>query len=235
MIRPLVVLLLAIAFGASPIFTSGFRGYDPAQFPVPGRPSILPATYAFSIWLAIYLWLVAHAAFGLWKRRRDPSWDAVRLPLIVSLAIGTTWLAVAVQSPVWASVLIAVMLGFALMAVFRATAQPDRWLLLAPLAVYAGWLTAATGVSVGVLLTGFGWLPDTIAAVLMLLAVLTGTLFVQQRLARAPEYGATVIWALIAVIVANGTGNPAVSLLALIGIAAMAWSAGRAAKGLKSG
>ncbi len=85
-------------------------------------------------------------------------------PLIVSLAIGAIWLAVAVRDPVWASVLIALMLGGALAALFRAPARPDRWLLLAPLAIYAGWLTAATGVSIGILLTGFGWLPETAAA-----------------------------------------------------------------------
>jgi hypothetical protein len=41
----------------------------------------------------------------------------------------------------------------------------------------------------------------------------------QYRLHRAPEYGITVIWALIAVIVANAAPfNAAVSGLAVIGI-----------------
>ena len=70
--------------------------------------------------------------------------------------------------------------GCAGRAAARAPARPDRWLLLAPLAIYAGWLTAATGVSIGVLLTGFGWLSDTGAALLMLALVLAVALTIQR-------------------------------------------------------
>ena len=222
-LKPLLVLLAALAFGVSPAFTPEFRGYDPQQFPIPFEsPAVLPAGYAFSIWGLIYLWLILHAAFGLWKRADDPAWDGPRLPLILSLAVGAIWLAVAVRDPVWASILIAVMLAGALAALARAPARPDRWLLLAPLAIYAGWLSAATGVSVGILLTGFGWLPETAAALVTLAVVLAFTLGVQLRLGRAPEYGLTVIWALAAVCVRNGTANLPVTGLALIGIAALA-------------
>lgn len=225
---PLLVLLAAAAFGLSPIFTPNFRGYDPSQFPVYNvSPAILPAGYAFSIWGLIYLWLILHATFGLWKRAADPAWDGPRAPLILSLAVGAIWLAVAVRDPVWASLLIAVMLAGALMAVFRAPARPDRWLLLAPLAIYAGWLTAATGVSVGILLTGFGWVSETAAAVLTLATVLTAAVTVQARLGRAPEYSLTVIWALLAVCIRNGGGNLTVTAVALAGSAVLALTAWR--------
>jgi hypothetical protein len=214
-----LVLLAALAFGISPVFTEGFKGYDKTQFPVLiADPAILPAGYAFAIWGLIYLWLFAHAGFGLWKRADDPAWDATRLPLLGSLAIGAIWLAVAVRSPLWASVLITLMAAGALVALARAPARPDRWLLLAPLAIYAGWLSAATGVSWGVLLAGFGWLPDTGAALLMLTLVLGLVLTMQLWLRRAPEYGLTVIWALAAVIVRSGGDNPVVSGFAALGI-----------------
>ena len=220
--KPVLVLLMALAFGLSPLLTPEFRGYDATQFPVRlDAPAILPAGYAFAIWGLIYLWLVLHAGFGLWKRAGDPAWDGVRAPLILSLAVGAIWLFVAVRDPVWASVLIAVMLAGALVAVLRAPAVPDRWLLLAPLAIYAGWLSAATGVSLGVLLAGFGWLPDTGAAVVMLGVVLALAVAVQLRLGRAPEYGLTVVWALIAVCVRNGAGNLVVTGLAAAGCLVM--------------
>jgi hypothetical protein len=222
-LKAVLVLVAAVAFAASPFFTPDFGGYDPDQFPLRiEQPAILPAGYAFSIWGLIYAWLVLHAVFGLWRRADDPAWDAMRTPLIGSLGIGAIWLWVAVQSPVVASVLIAIMLERALAALFRTPATPDRWLLLAPVAIYAGWLTAATGVSVGILLAGYGWLSDTRAALVMLFAALGLAALVQQRLGRAPEYGATVIWALVAVIVANGTGNLPVSGLAVVGIVGMA-------------
>ena len=110
-LKPLLVLLAALAFGISPVFTPSFRGYDPNQFPVFFEsPAVLPAGYALSIWGLIYLWLILHAGFGLWKRARDPVWDGTRLSLSLSLAIGAIWLAVAVRDPIWASVLITLML-----------------------------------------------------------------------------------------------------------------------------
>jgi len=221
-LKPVLVLLMALAFGLSPLLTPDFRGYDATQFPVRlDAPAILPAGYAFGIWGLIYLWLVLHAGFGLWKRADDPAWDGVRAPLILSLAVGAVWLYVAVRDPVWASVLIVLMLAGALVALLRAPAVPDRWLLLAPLAIYAGWLSAATGVSLGVLLAGFGWLPDTGAAVVMLGVVLALAVTVQLRLGRAPEYALTVVWALVAVCARNGTGNLVVTGLAAAGCAVM--------------
>lgn len=230
--RPVLVLLMALAFGLSPLLTPDFRGYDATQFPVRlESPAILPAGYAFGIWGLIYLWLVLHAGFGLWKRAADPAWDGVRAPLILSLAIGAVWLAVAVRDPVWASVLISVMGGGALASLARAPATPDRWLLLAPLAVYGGWLTAATGVSWGVLLAGFGWLSDTAAAVVMLALVLALAVTVQLRLGRAPEYGLTVVWALLAVCVRNGAENLVVTALAAAGCVVMLAAAWRVRQG----
>jgi hypothetical protein len=228
-IRAILVLFFAATFAIAPWLTPDFGGYDPDQFPIRiERPAILPAGYAFSIWGLIYAWLVIHGGFGLWRRAEDAGWDRVRLPLIGSLAVGTIWLWVATRSPIVASVLIAVMLALALAALIRARREPDRWLLLAPIAIYAGWLTAATGVSVGILLAGHGWLPDTWAAVVMLSAALVLAAGMQWYLGRAPEYGLTVIWALVAVIVANGNGNLAVSALAAAGIAGMALIAGLA-------
>lgn len=222
LLKPALVLLTALAFGLSPLFSPDFRGYDATQFPVRlDAPAILPAGYAFGIWGLIYLWLVLHAGFGLWKRADDPAWDGVRAPLILSLAVGAVWLYVAVRDPVWASVLIVLMLAGALVALLRAPAVPDRWLLLAPLAIYAGWLSAATGVSLGVLLAGFGWLSDTGAALVMLGVVLALAVTVQLRLGRAPEYALTVVWALVAVCARNGAGNLVVTGLAAAGCAVM--------------
>lgn len=223
---PWLVLLTAITFGLSPLFTPAFRGYDPAQFPVRiDDPAILPSGYAFAIWGLIFAWLIVHAAFGLWKRADDPIWQRMRAPLILSLAAGTVWLWVAVRSPLGASLLIAVMLAGALLALLRTPASPDRWLLLAPVAIYAGWLTAATGVSFGVLLAGFGWLSDTASAILMLVLVLALALYVQLRLRRAPEYALTVIWALVAIVQNDDALMSPVAIVADIAIGVLAIAA----------
>jgi hypothetical protein len=152
MSRPLALILFlaTIAFAVAPFVTPPFTGYEPGQFPVDiPRPAIQPAGYAFSIWSVIYLWLILHAAYGLWKRPDDPDWIRVRPALTVAV-----WLAIAGASPVWATAVILVMAGAAILAFLQAPTEPDRWLLSAPLAIFAGWLTAASLVSSGILLAG---------------------------------------------------------------------------------
>lgn len=215
----ILVVLAALAFAASPFLVPGFNGFEPDQFPVPQiDPPVQPAGYAFSIWGVIYLWLIAGAVFGMLQRADDPDWAAMRPPLFASLAIGATWLAVAQMSPLAATVLIWAMWATAVVSLFR-VGDTDRWLQQAPVAIYAGWLTAASCVSIGLLLGGYGWLPATLAALVALGLALALAVTLQYRLHRAPEYGLTVIWALVGVIVANWQPlNVAVTGLALIGI-----------------
>ncbi len=206
-IKALLVLLAALAFAASPLLVPSFGGYDPSQFPVPvENPPVLPAGYAFSLWGVIYLWLIAMAGFGAWTRTEDPGWDATRLPMIVSLAIGTIWLPVALVSPVWATLLIWAMLGAALAALLR-TPERDTWMLRAPIGLYAGWLTAASCVSLGTLLTGYGVPPlgpEGWAVAVFCLAL--GIVAAMLRARPSLTYGAAAVWALVAVFVRDGAG-----------------------------
>ncbi len=218
----LLVALAALAFAASPVFVRGFDGFEPSQFPVPLQdPPVQPAGYAFGIWGVIYLWLIVGSLFGAARRGVDEDWARMRPWLFASLAVGAVWLPVAQMSPLLATVLIWVMLGTALRALFLA-GDTDRWLQQAPVALYAGWLSAAACVALGVVLSGYGWLPPTPAALAALTLAVVISVVVQYQLHRAPEYGITVIWALVAVIVANTQPfNAAVTSLALIGIIAI--------------
>ena len=226
--KAILLLAAAMAFVAAPLFTPGFGGFDTSAFPVQGvDPSIQPAGYAFAIWGLIYLWLLAHAGFGLFLRAENAAWDAPRWGLFASLALGASWLAVAMAEPVLAVVQIWAMLGAALWALAQApVAGPDRWLRVTPLALYAGWLTAASCVGLGVVLVGYGVLGDA-AATLLMLGLATGIgLGMQLRLAPAPEYAGAIIWALVGVIVANvGAGLivPLICVLAIAALAAAAW------------
>ncbi|MGL5010861.1 MAG: hypothetical protein ACRC6I_13350 [Paracoccaceae bacterium] len=218
LIRALLLLAATIAFGAAPFITPPFTGYDPAIFPVNiPRPSIQPAGFAFSIWGLIYAGLIAHALFGLLKRRDDSVWDAPRLPLALSIAIGTLWLWIAPTYPITATLAIWAMLALAVLALLR-TASQDRWLLATPIAIYTGWLTAAANVSLGVVVAGYGWLTDTQTAAAMLALALAIAVSVQLRRPRDFAYGLTVIWALIGIIAVNWQPNFTVAQLALGGI-----------------
>lgn len=223
MMRSILTLLFTLTFVGSPALTTPFSGFEADQLPIPQiDPPIQPEGYAFAIWGLIYGWLVVSAVYGQWKRPRSPDWDKARLPLLISLAIGTPWLAVANVSAIWATVMIFGMAGFAIAALL-ATPRADRWWLQAPVGIYAGWLTAASFVSLGSTAAGFGLVTDAMGwAYLGIGLALITALVVQLRAPRAPEYGLTVIWALVGIVVANGYNLPGVSMTAIVGIVALA-------------
>ncbi|KAA9009284.1 tryptophan-rich sensory protein [Histidinibacterium aquaticum] len=210
-------LILSVTFAAAPLFSS-FAGFDGAQLPEPqDSPPIEPAGYAFSIWILIYIWLVLSAAFGLRTRRDDPAWTAPRAWLSLSLLIGTPWLWVANQSAIWATVMIVAMAVTAVMAL-KAAPWFDRWMLRVPVGIYAGWLTAASFVSLGSTLAGYGILGPVPVAFIGLASAVGVAAFVQDWLGTAPEYGLTVVWALVAIMVQNGEAQLALTILAAVGI-----------------
>lgn len=219
----LLAVLLSVAFAASPFFVTEFAGFNPDLFPVPQEdPPVQPAGYAFAIWGVIYGWLVLGMVWGLIKATADGQWHDMRLPLCVSMGVGAIWLSVAVASPIWASVLIWVMLLSALSALFLAPVEDTAWAAL-PVGLYAGWLSAASCVSLGLLAAGYGYLDEVTAALVFVgLAIVIGA-FVQTALRRAPTYGIAVIWALIAVAVENYETTTIVAYVAGGGALVMLW------------
>ncbi len=198
-----LVLLTAAAFAAGPFLFPEFSGYPPDSFPVPQQNApVQPAGYAFGIWGPIYLWLLASAAFGLWQRRGDPGWARMRPPLIVSLALGAIWLPLAQYDPLPATVVLWAMWAAGLVALFRAP-QDDRALAAWPLGLYAGWLSAAACVSLGLVLAGYGLVGQRTAALAMLALAIGLAAAIQLTLRRTPTFGLAVAWALVGIHVAN--------------------------------
>lgn len=225
-----LTLLLSVAFAAAPLVTRPFTGYRPDQLPIPQTdPPVQPEGYAFAIWGLIYAWLVVSGLWGLWRRAEDPAWDRARLPLIGALALGVPWLSIANTNAPWSTAVILGMMACAIAALLR-TPDRDRWWLRAPVALLAGWLTAAGFASLGIVAAGhgllFGPVGWAVAAILLALAVAAVT---QWRMPGAPEYGLAVVWALVAIAVANGTAELAVTLLAAAGALVVAALAARGA------
>jgi hypothetical protein len=223
-LKAILTLAAAVAFAVGPFLAPGFGGFDPALFPVPqDRPPVQPAGYAFAIWGPIYLALLGLAAYGLFARADDAAWDAPRWPLMASLVLGAPWIAVAQTSASMATVLIWAMLITALAALTRSPG-PGRegWLRAAPVALYAGWLTAASWVSIGLMLAGYGVTSATAAAWIALAGAAATAAAVQRALPRAPLYGLAVAWALVAVAVRNWGESTPLALAAALAAAAMA-------------
>lgn len=198
------VLIAAVLFALGPVLVPDFGGFDPELYPNPQvEAPVQPAGYAFAIWGVIYLWLLVHAGFGLFRRADVEDWDMTRWPMLISLGIGAIWLPVALVSPVWAFVLITAMLISAAVGFLRAPAR-DRWWAAAPIALYASWLTAATWASVGLVGAGYGIVFGQVPwALLSIAGALVTTLVIHALRPDEWIYFTAVIWALIAITVQN--------------------------------
>ncbi|WP_273498905.1 hypothetical protein, partial [Lentibacter algarum] len=189
------------------------------QFPVPQiDPAVQPAGYAFSIWGPIYLWLIAGTGFGLFRRADAITWTSSRPALFISLAIGASWIAVAQISVIWATVQIWLMLIAALAAFVRAS-DHDPWWQREPIGIYAGWLTAASSVSVGLVLAGYGYTTQDIAAYVSLSIALIIAVAMQKACPNSLSYPIAVIWALVGIVISNLEPlNTSVIALCAVGI-----------------
>ncbi|AUR01112.1 tryptophan-rich sensory protein [Phaeobacter inhibens] len=212
-----VTLALAIAFAAAPLVTEPFTGYSASQLPYPQLdPIIQPIGPAFSIWIVIYLWLIVGAGFGALRAADGSSWHEMRKPLSISLAIGVCWLWVANASPILATVLILAMTITAILAMRRAGRRKRIW-KRGPIGLYAGWLTAASAVSISIVVPGYGLMNPQIAGVICLVAALAVAWVVQSHHPTASTYTIAVCWA-IGGIVINQWGSDNWLIVALAGL-----------------
>ncbi|CAO1651375.1 hypothetical protein [Parasphingorhabdus sp. NYA22] len=218
--KAILVLIVALAFAIAPFLSPEFGGIDPDRYPVPqNNPPVQPIGWAFSIWGPIYLWLVAHAFFGAFKFRQDAEWDKSRIALALSLAVGTIWLPVALISPIWATVLIWIMLIAALVALYRSGNASPVWIAKWPLALYAGWLSVASFLSIGLLLAGYGFVGEFTAAVIALILATGFTGYNALRLQSWP-YAIAVAWGFFGIAVAN-MGSAMTLVIAAVAAAAI--------------
>lgn len=217
--KAILVLIAAIAFALSPFLTPDFGGIGPELYPIPqDKPPVQPAGWAFSIWGGIYIWLIIHAGYGFLKQQNNANWEAGRLTLLVSLAIGAIWLPVALVSPIWATILIWGMLITVLGSLYRTKNADPSWAAGWPVALYAGWLSAASFVSIGLLLAGYGILSEVLAAIVALTLATAFALYHQAKL-KHWTYGTAVIWGFVAIAINNFGSQTLLVILALSAVA----------------
>ena len=223
-----LLVLVSLTFAAAPLLSPGFGGFDPDLFPVPQvAPPIQPAGWAFAIWGLIYGWLLIMAVYGYLRHAGDPGWDRPRWPLIASLAVGSFWLLVAERSPLGAFALILVMTAGAIIALLRMPEHSpprQRWLLEYPVALYAGWLAAASAVSLALNGAGYGLLMGAAgwAFLAILLALILGA-WMEATPPHSAPFALAVTWALMAIAAQARDVNWSVAALAAMGALFMLW------------
>ncbi len=220
-IRAVLLVCVSAIFALTAFMLPEFRGHDPQDFWIHiADPAAQPPRVTFLIWFVIYPGLLAHALHGLADHAEDRAWDANRLMLMAAMVLGIVWVVLAQTLPIFASGIMAVMAIAALIALFR-TGQASFW-QQTPIALFAGWVTAAAGVEWGVTLAALGALSNVAAAYVMLCILLIVAICVQRYLGRVPAFAAAIVWALLGVAAGNWDVHPELVHAALIGAGLMA-------------
>lgn len=188
-----------------------------------------PASYAFSIWGLIYLFLLAFViySFSILRREKESSIISLVGPwFIVTCIANSLWVVAWLNNLIGLSVLLMIVLLIALIRIVintkaELTNPPFRIVACVwwPFTVYAGWISVALIANIAAFLTKSGWeglgLSENLWTVLMIIAAGLVYLFITWT-RNMREIGLVGTWALIAVAMANKGINPDIYTTALI-------------------
>lgn len=180
-----------------------------------------PATYAFSIWGFIYLFLIAFVIYQFYQiknQKYDGSIEQSSPYFAIANFANAAWVVLFLNDQLILSMLIMVIVFFSLLKATLA-ANLERWDAPAktiafvwwPISFYFGWITVAAIANASALLVKLGYDGSPIGAeswtiLLMIIATIIYLLMIYKRNMR--EYALVGIWALIAIAVKNWeTGN----------------------------
>jgi hypothetical protein len=193
-----IALAVAVAVGIPVLQAVLPFGISQAAFAAQGDATLRAAGPAFAIWGLIYAWLIVMAFYQLTSAgRAAPILRQISIPAALAIALCGAWIAAAALNLRWLTV--AIIFTAAVLLVWSlARADPvhgrDRWLILIPLHLLAGWLTIAAGLNLMTVLTAEGWIePQLYWSAVGIGGVFTAAAWSALRL-NSPLYLTPVIW-----------------------------------------
>jgi len=197
--------------------TSGLIGnYDSPAGPV---SKIIPATYAFAIWVPIY----ASGFYFAWRLLRRPNLESlagVNL-LAVSFFMSGLWVRVQTNSSLELLVvginLVVVLTQGHLLSKTPVTNRKDFLALSFPSGALAGWLTLATAVTFSDVLK-ISFKADESVAIFTAFAV-GFAVCASQWIVPSLTFRVTLIWGLVGIVVAQHSQASQVAVVAAVGAA----------------
>jgi hypothetical protein len=213
---------------------SGFTRTDAA-----GTTLITPAGYAFAVWGLIYTASLAYAIYqALPAQRENPLFRRIGWYTAITFAATCVWLLAAQSGATWVTVgcivVMLVTLTLALIELIRVQAPRDareRWLVVLPISVFLGWVTAATVANTSAALYESGFRDVLLSEVAWTLLMLTAAIGIGAFVTLVSRgnlfYAGTVVWFLVGLLVAALTrdNTPAVAVLAGAGVVIVAAAA----------
>lgn len=219
-----VIFAVVVAYGQMAV---GW-GQTPQEFSADDDSTLRVASYAFSIWGLIYLGLFAYAI----RQALPRTGESVLLRRLgwpsVAALLGIGWWIVA-SAMDWETMTIVLIFGSMLVLLvpllvnaseIRRLPRTDRerWLVVWPLAMLAGWLTVASPVNLLTVLTGNGALPPMLSPTLWAGTAVTAVMVIGLAVTwvlRTPAYALPIVWGLIGAFVAEQERNMPLAISAL--------------------
>lgn len=216
-----IVAAVVFAIVAPTVQTLAPFGLSAAEFARDGNETLRAAGYAFSIWGLIYFGLAIYAVYqALPQNRETRLLKLVGWPSVFSIAGCGAWImAAAFDQKIATIVIIAASAANLTLAAIRGAlidmSRGERWFVLIPLALLAGWLTIATALNTITVLTALDLItPERAdAAAITGIALLTLVGLGVVRRARLAAYGLPIAWGLAALVV---TGRPNIAIGATV-------------------
>ncbi|HWQ86302.1 hypothetical protein [Brevundimonas sp.] len=223
-------------------------GQTAAEFSADSDATLKVAGYAFAIWGVIYLGLLVYAVRQVLPQTGESllihrfGW-----PSALALAgIGLWIIAAALDGEIATIVLIFGSLAVLLIPLLQNAGairalpvrERDRWMVVWPLALLAGWLTVAAPLNLITVATGNGdlpaVLPPTLWAIIAVVVVVGVALAVTWRI-RTVAYALPVAWGLLGAFVAEQPRNTTLAYVALAAAVAVLVGAIILSLGLRRG
>lgn len=188
----------------------------------------VPAGYVFSIWLPIYLGLIAYAIFqALPGQKENPRLRSIGYLFLLSCLANIVWLFLWHYEVFLFTLVAMLILLLSLIAIYLRldvgrvqVSRGEKWCVHIPFSVYLGWISVATIANASQLLYYLGWngwgIPPEIWAVIMLAAGVV--ISAAMSLTRADiAYSLVLIWAYVGIAVEQARA-PVVAASAWIGV-----------------
>lgn len=187
-----------------------------------------PASYAFSIWGFIYLFLIAFVIYQFYQiatKKYDEYITQIGPWFAIANFGSAIWVIAFMSDLIWESMAIMLVILYSLIRTTLKT-NMERWhapaktiaLVWWPISFYFGWITVATIANATALMVSIGYdgaplTPQSWTISLMAVATAIYLIMIWKRNMR--EYSLVGVWALIAIAVKNWEGEPTIAYIAI--------------------
>ncbi|MBE8723004.1 hypothetical protein [Sphingobacterium pedocola] len=180
-----------------------------------------PASYAFSIWGLIYLFLISHIIYSISIRKSEHENSIIKVIGIwfsLSSILNSVWVVCWLNDYIGLSVCIMIALLLVLLKIitnihanYNRPSLKTKVFVFLPFSLYAGWISVALIANIAAFLTkikwdGWGASEMTWTVAMILIAGLVNVLMIWKK--NLISFGLVGIWALIAVAISNDQVSP---------------------------